>query len=143
MLIYVHRNSKVYLGRGDHDGHLDFHTAPELCVRERERGGGGQGWREMYAQLRCENEWVELKMCHIHCSTKYVHLITSVEHYCQCVGNSCGKITHTILQMIHGGCNDSPLHTGNNSKLLFNNVRKRLLSSNHHEKNQLLNVVCN
>ena len=61
MLIYVHRNRKVYLGRGAHDGHLDFHTASELRVRE----GGRQGWREMYAQLRCENEWVELKMCHI------------------------------------------------------------------------------
>ena len=27
---YVHRDHKDYWGRGAHDGHLDFHTAPEL-----------------------------------------------------------------------------------------------------------------
>ena len=31
MLLYVHRNYKAYQGRGAQDGHLDFHTAPELC----------------------------------------------------------------------------------------------------------------
>ena len=30
MLLYVHRNHKAYSGRGAQDGHLDFHTAPEL-----------------------------------------------------------------------------------------------------------------
>ena len=30
-LFYVHRDRKNYWGRGDQDGHLDFHTAPELC----------------------------------------------------------------------------------------------------------------
>ena len=30
--IYVHRDPKAdYLGQGAQDGHLDFHTAPELC----------------------------------------------------------------------------------------------------------------
>ena len=30
------------LGRGAQDGHLDFHTAPELCeVSEEEMNGGG------------------------------------------------------------------------------------------------------
>ena len=33
-LLYVHRNHNDYQGRGAQDGHLDFHTAPELC-----RGG--------------------------------------------------------------------------------------------------------
>ena len=28
--LYVHRNRKAYLGRGGQDGHLHFHTAPEL-----------------------------------------------------------------------------------------------------------------
>ena len=32
MLLYVHRNRKAHLGRKAQDGHLDFHTAPELCV---------------------------------------------------------------------------------------------------------------
>ena len=31
MLLYVHIDRKVYWGRGAQDGHLDFHTAPELC----------------------------------------------------------------------------------------------------------------
>ena len=30
MLLYVHRDNKDYLGRGDQDGRLDFHTAPDL-----------------------------------------------------------------------------------------------------------------
>ena len=30
MLLYVHRDDKDYQGRGAQDGHLDFHTAPEL-----------------------------------------------------------------------------------------------------------------
>ena len=32
VLLYVHRNrgKQAYLGRGAQDGHLDFHTAPEL-----------------------------------------------------------------------------------------------------------------
>ena len=34
MLLYVHTDHKDYLGQGAQDGHLDFHTAPELC-----RGG--------------------------------------------------------------------------------------------------------
>ena len=29
-LLYVHGNRRVILGRGALDGHLDFHTAPEL-----------------------------------------------------------------------------------------------------------------
>ena len=29
---YVHRDHKDYWGRGAQDGHLDFHTAPELCM---------------------------------------------------------------------------------------------------------------
>ena len=32
VLLYVHRNRKVHLGRKAQDGHLDFHTGPELCV---------------------------------------------------------------------------------------------------------------
>ena len=31
VLLYVHRDHKDYSGRGAQDGHLDFHTAPELC----------------------------------------------------------------------------------------------------------------
>ena len=32
MLLDVHRDRiKVYQGRGAQDGHLHFHTAPELC----------------------------------------------------------------------------------------------------------------
>ena len=31
MLLYVHRNNQAYYGRGTQDGHLDIHTAPELC----------------------------------------------------------------------------------------------------------------
>ena len=31
------------LGRGAQDGHLDFHTAPELCVGGRRGGGEGGG----------------------------------------------------------------------------------------------------
>ena len=40
MLLYVHRNRKAhYDGEGAQDGHLDFHTAPELCLnREVELG---------------------------------------------------------------------------------------------------------
>ena len=30
VLLYVHRNHKDYEGQGAQDGHLDFHTAPEL-----------------------------------------------------------------------------------------------------------------
>ena len=30
MLLYVHRDHKDYYGRVAQDGHLDFHTAPEL-----------------------------------------------------------------------------------------------------------------
>ena len=30
MLLYGHRSHKDCSGRGDQDGHLDFHTAPEL-----------------------------------------------------------------------------------------------------------------
>ena len=30
LLLYVHRDDKVYYGREAQDGHLDFHTAPEL-----------------------------------------------------------------------------------------------------------------
>ena len=30
MLLYVRRDHKDYQGRGAQDGHLDFHTAPEL-----------------------------------------------------------------------------------------------------------------
>ena len=30
VLLYVHRSHKAYYGRGAQDGHLDFHTAPEL-----------------------------------------------------------------------------------------------------------------
>ena len=29
-LLYVHRDSRDYKGRGARDGHLDVHTAPEL-----------------------------------------------------------------------------------------------------------------
>ena len=29
-LLYIHRNHKAYMGWGVQDGHLDFHTAPEL-----------------------------------------------------------------------------------------------------------------
>ena len=31
VLLYVHRNHQAYYGRGAQDGHLDIHTAPELC----------------------------------------------------------------------------------------------------------------
>ena len=31
VLLYVLRENKDYLGRGAQDGHLDFHTVPELC----------------------------------------------------------------------------------------------------------------
>ena len=31
MLFYVQKDHKDYLGRGAQDGHLDFHTALELC----------------------------------------------------------------------------------------------------------------
>ena len=30
MLLYVHRDHKDFWGRGAQDGHLDFHTVPEL-----------------------------------------------------------------------------------------------------------------
>ena len=30
MLLHVHRDCKDYEGRGAQDGHLDFHTAPDL-----------------------------------------------------------------------------------------------------------------
>ena len=32
VLLYVHRDHKDYYGRGAQDGHLDFHTAPELSL---------------------------------------------------------------------------------------------------------------
>ena len=32
VLLYVHRNHEAYRRRGAHDGHLDFHTAPQLCT---------------------------------------------------------------------------------------------------------------
>ena len=32
VLLYVHKDSTDYLGRGAQDVHLDFHTAPDLCV---------------------------------------------------------------------------------------------------------------
>ena len=31
MLLYVHRDHEDYKGQGAQDGHLDFHTAPDLC----------------------------------------------------------------------------------------------------------------
>ena len=31
LLLYVHRSHQAYCGRGALDGHLDFHTASELC----------------------------------------------------------------------------------------------------------------
>ena len=31
MLPYVHGDRKNCYGRGAQEGHLDFHTAPELC----------------------------------------------------------------------------------------------------------------
>ena len=31
VLLYVHRNHRLFLGTGAQDGHLDLHTAPELC----------------------------------------------------------------------------------------------------------------
>ena len=31
VLLYVHINHEAYQGRGAQDGHLDFHTAPEIC----------------------------------------------------------------------------------------------------------------
>ena len=34
MLLYIHRDHKVYYGRKAHDGHLDFHTAPGLLGSE-------------------------------------------------------------------------------------------------------------
>ena len=34
MLFYVHRNHQAYQGLGAHNGHIDFHTAPELCWAE-------------------------------------------------------------------------------------------------------------
>ena len=30
VLLYVHRDRTDYQGRGAQDGHLDFHTAPEI-----------------------------------------------------------------------------------------------------------------
>ena len=30
MVLYVHRNHNAYSGHGAQEGHLDFHTAPEL-----------------------------------------------------------------------------------------------------------------
>ena len=38
VLLYVHRNRNS-LGRGAQDGHLDFHTAPELCGPSSDRPG--------------------------------------------------------------------------------------------------------
>ena len=32
LLLCIHRDHKDYLGRGAKDGHLDFHTAPELWI---------------------------------------------------------------------------------------------------------------
>ena len=32
ILLYVHGNHKARLGRKAQDGHLDFHTPPELCT---------------------------------------------------------------------------------------------------------------
>ena len=32
MLLYVHRDHKDCQGQGAQDGHLHFHTAPELCI---------------------------------------------------------------------------------------------------------------
>ena len=34
VLLYVHRDHKDYQGRGAQDVHLDFHTAPELCLEK-------------------------------------------------------------------------------------------------------------
>ena len=34
MSLYVRRDRTDYLGRGAQDGHVDFHTAPELCKFE-------------------------------------------------------------------------------------------------------------
>ena len=47
VLFYVHRDSKTItvLGTGAQDGHLDFHTAPELCTEsptEHSYMGGGR-----------------------------------------------------------------------------------------------------
>ena len=32
-MLYIHRNHEAYWGRGAQDGHLDFHTAPELWLQ--------------------------------------------------------------------------------------------------------------
>ena len=54
MLLYVHRDRTDCLGRGAQDVHLDFHTAPDICVSVHMHtcacacvcvsgGGGGRG----------------------------------------------------------------------------------------------------
>ena len=32
VLVYVHRNRRFIRGTGAQDDHLEFHTAPELCM---------------------------------------------------------------------------------------------------------------
>ena len=34
VLFYIHRNHQAYQGLGAHKGHINFHTAPELCSAE-------------------------------------------------------------------------------------------------------------
>ena len=45
LLLYVHRDHRDYYGRGDQDGHLDFHTAPSLLLGDATRlKNGGQNF---------------------------------------------------------------------------------------------------
>ena len=74
MLLYVHGKRTDYLGRGAQDGHLDFHTSPELkfefnvalrpetirLIRGGENGGKGV-WRwgkreSIYLSLHCHHQ---------------------------------------------------------------------------------------
>ena len=57
VLFYVHRDSKTItvLGTGAQDGHLDFHTAPELCT-ESPTGHSYMGVGERERQRQKERE---------------------------------------------------------------------------------------
>ena len=45
LLLYVHRDHRDYYGRGDQDGHRDFHTAPSLLLGDATRlKNGGQNF---------------------------------------------------------------------------------------------------
>ena len=62
MLLYVHITHQAY-----QDGHLNLHTAPELCEREkeREREGGREREREREGGREREREmWTAVFVSH-------------------------------------------------------------------------------